>query len=38
VFFAKLEPLVLDVAGGTLEFVFDASPVCNDTRLVPPEG
>ena len=38
VFFAKLEPLVLDVTGGTLEFLYDASPVCNDPRLVPPEG
>ena len=37
VFFAKMEPLAVDVAAGTLRFVFDASPVCNDTRLVPPE-
>jgi hypothetical protein len=38
VFFAKLEPLVIDPQAGTLTFQFDASPVCNDTRLVPPEG
>jgi hypothetical protein len=38
VFFAKMEPLVLDAAAGTLKFAFDASPVCNDTRLIPPEG
>jgi hypothetical protein len=37
VFFAKMEPLVLDLTAGTLRFAFDASPVCNDTRLVPPE-
>ena len=36
VYFAKLEPLEIDVAAGTLRFVFDASPVCNDPRLVPP--
>lgn len=36
VYFAKLEPLVLDVAGGRLTFVYDANPVCNDPRLVPP--
>jgi hypothetical protein len=38
VFFAKLEPIEVDVTGGQLTFVFDASPVCNDTRLVPPTG
>lgn len=37
VFFAKLEPLEIDVSAGTLRFVFDANPVCNDPRLVPPE-
>lgn len=36
VYYAKLEPLAVDVAGGTLRFVFDASPLCNDLRLVPP--
>jgi hypothetical protein len=35
--YAKLEPLVVDPVGGTLTFVFDASPVCNDRRLIPPE-
>jgi hypothetical protein len=38
VFFAKLEPVDIDVTGGQLTFVFDANPVCNDPRLVPPEG
>jgi len=36
VYYAKLEPLAIDVGGGTLTFVFDANPVCNDPRLVPP--
>jgi hypothetical protein len=37
VFYAKLQPLTIDVAEGSLEFVFDASPLCNDRRVVPPE-
>ena len=37
VYYAKLEPIDIDVAGGTLSFVFEASPVCNDFRLVPPD-
>ena len=36
-YYAKLEPLIIDVAGGTLTFKFDASPVCNSLRLVPPD-
>lgn len=36
VYYAKLEPLVIDVEAGTLEFVYDGNPVCNDPRLVPP--
>ncbi len=35
--YAKLEPLVIDPVGGTLTFVYDASPVCNDRRLIPPD-
>jgi hypothetical protein len=38
VFFAKLEPLIVDEVAGTLTFQYDASPVCNDPRLVPPGG
>ncbi|MSR36047.1 MAG: hypothetical protein EXR95_05295 [Gemmatimonadetes bacterium] len=38
VYFAKLQPLALDVAEGRIRFVFDASPVCNDRRLVPPDS
>jgi hypothetical protein len=36
VYYAKAEAVNIDVAGGTLSFVFDASPICNDLRLVPP--
>jgi hypothetical protein len=36
-YYAKLEPLVIDVEGGTLTFVVDASPVCNSRRLIPPD-
>ena len=32
------QEIEVDVTGGQLTFVFDASPVCNDTRLVPPTG
>ncbi len=34
--YGKMEPLVIDAAQGTLSFVFDASPVCNDRKLIPP--
>ena len=37
VFYAKLQPLTIDVVAGSLKFVFDASPLCNDPMLVPPE-
>jgi hypothetical protein len=36
-FFAKMEPLVLDVAQGTMEFVYDKNPLCEDLDLVPPD-
>ena len=36
-YYAKLEPLVIDVEGGTLTFVVDASPICNSLRLIPPD-
>ncbi len=36
VYYAKLEPLEIDPVGGTLRFVFDASPSCNDRKLIPP--
>lgn len=37
VYYAKLEPLEIDPVGGTLRFVYDASPVCNDRKLIPPD-
>ena len=37
VFYAKLQPLTIDVVEGSLEFVFDGSPLCNDRRVVPPD-
>ena len=37
VYYAKLEPLEIDPVGGTLRFVYDSSPVCNDRKLIPPE-
>ena len=37
VYYAKMEPLAIDVAGGTLQFLFDGSPVCNDRSLIPPK-
>ncbi len=36
VYYAKLEPVTLDVTGGTLLLRFVASPVCNSRDLVPP--
>lgn len=36
VYYAKMEPLAIDASGGTLTFVFDGSPVCNDRSFVPP--
>jgi hypothetical protein len=36
-FFGKVEPLEIDVEAGTLRFLFDTSPDCNNPRLVPPE-
>lgn len=34
VYYAKLEPLEIDVTEGVLRFVFDSSPVCNDRSLI----
>ena len=36
VYYAKLEALDLDVALGTVRFVYDSNPVCNNRDLVPP--
>ena len=37
-YFGKMQPLAADVPGGTLRFIYDVSPVCNDRRLVPPDS
>lgn len=37
VYYAKMEALEVDLELGTLQFVYDSSPVCNDRDLVPPE-
>jgi len=36
-FFAKLEPLEIRRELQSVTFVFDANPVCDDRRLVPPD-
>ncbi len=35
-YYGKVQPLEIDVEGGTLRFLFDANPVCSDRALVPP--
>jgi len=37
VYYAKLEPLVIDIAGGTLTFRYITNPICNSIDLVPPQ-
>jgi len=34
-FFAKMQPLTVDVENGTMRFVFDRNPLCEDLDLVP---
>lgn len=36
VYYAKMEPLTVDVANGTMTFREVTNPVCNDRSLVPP--
>jgi hypothetical protein len=36
-YYYKVQPLVIDPQGGTFQFMFDGSPVCNDPRLIPPD-
>jgi hypothetical protein len=36
VYYAKMEPVAIDVAGGVLTFRYVASPICNSRRLTPP--
>lgn len=37
VYYSKMEPLAMDPAGGTLTFVYDSSPACNNRSLIPPD-
>lgn len=37
IFFAKLEPVEIDVETGFVEFFFDVNPNCNDDALIPPD-
>ncbi len=37
VYYAKLEPVVIDVPGGTLTFRYVTNPICNSQDLVPPK-
>lgn len=36
-YYAKMEPLIIDVAGGALTFRFTSSPICNSRDLIPPQ-
>jgi hypothetical protein len=36
-YYAKAEPLTVDVAGGALTFRYVTNPICNDPDLVPPD-
>lgn len=38
VYYAKVEPRRIDPVEGVLTFLYDASPVCNSRRLVPPDS
>jgi hypothetical protein len=35
-YYAKLEPVAIDVVGGSLTFRYITSPICNSRDLVPP--
>jgi len=36
-YYSKMEPLVIDAAGGSLTFRYVTSPICNSRDLVPPQ-
>lgn len=38
VYYAKLEPISVDLEAGTVEFFHESSPACNDRNLVPTES
>ena len=37
-FYGKLQPLEVELALGTVRFVYDVSPLCDDRGLVPEDG
>jgi len=37
VYYAKMEPVLIDVPGGVLRFRYVASPICNSRELTPPD-
>lgn len=36
-YYAKMEPVIIDVAGGSLTFRYITSPICNSRDLTPPD-
>lgn len=36
-YYAKMKPIAIDAAQGSMTFVYEANPVCNDRSLVPPD-
>lgn len=36
-YYGKVEPIEIDVSGGTIRFRYDSNPICNSRDLVPPE-
>lgn len=36
-YYYKVQPLDVDAVGGTVTFMYDGSPVCNDFKLIPPD-
>jgi hypothetical protein len=37
IYYAKMGPVLIDVAGGVLQFRYVSSPVCNSRELTPPD-
>jgi hypothetical protein len=36
--YAKMQPIAVDPVAGTMQFIYDTSPICNDRRLVPADS
>ena len=37
-YYAKMQPIALNTAVGSMQFIYDVSPVCFDRRLVPADS